>query len=178
MELSKMRWEFVKKYVGLLWFDEVSLLRASDSAFLVGGVVFVLLAILLQAISLLSLDFASFQFTFLISAARFFGALFVLYILIKVLSSESHFDFVRFLYGVSLACVSGLLLSWLLFGVGLLFELGSVSLVKEVVSIVKPYYLMLLFGFSAESLSGLRGWKGIVVALMGISALFVLSLWL
>ncbi len=152
----------------ILYFDETALASFKEQSSLTAGIVLVLVAILLQA----SFSEKPFYLAFLGSTANLFGALLVVYVVIKILSSESHFRFEQFLFGVSWACVWGLILMGVVVNLGYaILGTASYSFLLQ----VKQYYLMLMFSFSAEVFSELRGWKPIVVGLASITVLLGFS---
>lgn len=151
-----------------MYFDEESFVSLKNKGSLTAGIVLVLLAILLQS----SFSEKAFHWAFLWSLVQFFGAILAVYITIKILSSKSHFNFEQLLFGVSLTCVVGFIAMWLVLGIGyILFGEVAYGFLLQ----VKQYYMIVMFSFSAEVFSELRGWKSVMVGLAGMTILLLLS---
>ncbi len=151
----------------VLYFDEQALASFKGQSSLVVGTVLVLLAILFESF----FSPKPFYLAFLGSASKLFGALLIVYVSIKILSSESHFRFEQFLFGVSLAYMVGLILMGIVVNIGSrVLEASSYLLLLQ----VKQVYLMLMFSFSAETFSELRSWKSVTIGLVSMTVLFIL----
>ena len=168
-KLDQKQFEWVTpSLLKILYFDEGALAALNGKGSLITAIGLVLAAVVLQS----SFSEKAFQLSFLGSAAKFFGAILVIYIAIKILSSKSHFRFEQLLMGISLACVLGFACMWLLLGVGyMLLGAGAYNILLQ----VKEIYMMLMFSFSAEVFSELRGWKSVAIGLVGITVLLIFS---
>ncbi|MEK6963037.1 MAG: hypothetical protein AABX70_01325 [Nanoarchaeota archaeon] len=168
MDGKIVEWKNVKDLLKTVYFDEEALLGLKSKGSLTAGIVLVLLAILLQS----SFSEKAFHWAFLWSLVNLFGAILAVYITIKILSSKSHFNFEQLLFGISLACVLGFIAMWLVIGIGyFLFGPAGYNFLLQ----VKQYYMMVMFSFSAEVFSELKGWKSVTVGLAGMTILLILS---
>lgn len=166
---DKQSFEWVTpQLLKVLYFDEGALTELKGKGSLITGIGLVLAAIVLQS----SFSEKAFQLSFLGSAAELFGAILVVYMVIKILSSKSHFRFEQLLFGISLACVLGSVCMWLVSGIGyVLLGAGAYNFLLQ----IKQIYMMLMFSGSAEVFSELKGWKSVVIGLVGITVLLILS---
>ena len=169
--IENVAWKKWTRLLSVLWFDESKVLELRDKGSLWKGVWVFLLFILVG----LSPSVALSHLSFLYRAIVIFGSIAIVYVLIKILSSKSHFEFDKYLFGISVIGSAGLLMCWVLYGLGYLVFLGFGLEVHNWIFNLKNFYIILLFGFSSDVLSGLRDWKAIVVGLAGITAVFALS---
>ena len=174
MNFDKFSWAGLRGSIGVVLFDETALQRLSRDASLLKGILFLLVLVLAQVLSLSQWE--EFHLAFLAEGAKLVGSLLALYVVIKVLSSEAHFDFEKFLCGILLACIFGLALVWLLIAFSfVVFDSFGISAVRLWLMVARNYYVILLFGFSAEHLCGLKGWKSVAIGLVGITVFYILS---
>ncbi len=161
-------------YVGLVFFNEESILALEKRASLKNLLVVLLVSALIAAFptDLAAATLGGSVYNYFVVLAVFAVLLAIVFAVARALGSRQGFAATAFLTAATFLSVQVFFLpieAIIVF----LFEsvLGNAAAVPLALSLI-PYYQFALFGFAAETASKNSGWKGVLTALAAIALVF------
>ena len=141
-------------------------------------IVLFFLNVLLQSLPVTKEEIYTFPFDFLGILWNFALAVILVYFVSWIFKSKIHPK--KFLYVLNVVMFGGILLTTVLAYSSLfIFELLlDTPVISNLVTSLLPFYLLVLFGFSADIISDLEGWRAVILGLFSTSLLFWLYFFL
>ena len=159
------------KYFKACLFDDHSIEAVGSYANVKTMVFSLVLVVLLQALPLTYEEIFTTHLSFLKIGAQFFGSLLIIFIISKLFKSKTTFT--RFTYTVSTVTFFAAIITTVLAYVSLfVFEyIFDTAAVSNLVTSILPFYIIVLFGFTADVIADVKRWHWLI-GVLGVGLLY------